>query len=125
MISHFHVSPDQRTVSWKNAGREVALHFQYEVYAHHVHYLDEVLVQSDIRESGSNNLCLYKADGSGKACPAMPRLKQEVAGVYAVWFVQGKRYQTVVLHSSEFSPYDTACTFDLETHQFSAFHPTK
>lgn len=125
MITNFKVSDDRRTVSWQNDGQEVKLLFQYKAFANHIEYLDEVIVQSDVYESGKTNLAIYNADGSVKARPEMPKRKSEVAGVYSVWFDQGNRYQTVVLISDEFNPYQTACTFDLETYEFSNFHPTK
>lgn len=125
MISNFKEIPAKFIVSWENEGKVIELRFKYRAFANHIEYLDEVLVQSDARESGSRNLCIYKADGSVKACPEMPPLKHEVGGVYSVWFDQGNRYQTVVLMTDEFNPYETACTFDLETYEFSKFHPTK
>ena len=125
MITNFNVSSDRLLVSWENEGKTIALHFKHRAYANLVEYLNEVLVQSDARESGSRNLAIYSADGAEKARPDMPPLKHEVGGVYSVWFDQGNRYQTVVLMTDEFSPYETACTFDLETHEFSKFHPTK
>jgi hypothetical protein len=125
MITKFNVSEDQKTVFWKNEGNVITLTFQYGTFANHIEYLDEVIIQSDVRESGEQNLAIYNADGSLKARPEMPVLKHSVGGVYSVWFDQGKRQQTVVLMTDEFSPYDTACTFDLETHAFFNFHPTK
>jgi hypothetical protein len=125
MITNFKVSPDRLQVSWKNEDKAIRLEFKYKASANHIEYLDEVIIQSDARESGSRNLAIYTADGVIKARPEMPALKHEVGGVYSVWFDQGNRYQTVVLMTDEFSPYDTACTFDLETYKFSKFHPTK
>ncbi|MGI4736512.1 MAG: hypothetical protein ACRYG7_15155 [Janthinobacterium lividum] len=125
MITNFKVSPNRCQVSWENEEKAIRLEFKYKAFANHVEYLDEVIIQSDARESGSRNLAIYTADGVIKACPEMPALKHEVSGVYSVWFDQGNRYQTVVLMTDEFSPYDTACTFDLETYEFSKFHPTK
>jgi hypothetical protein len=125
MINKFRISKDEKTVSWKNDDQEVKILFQYKIIANHIKYLDQVIVESDVRESGSNNLIIYNADGSVRARPDMPVLKHGVGGVYSVWFDQGKRLQTLVLMTDEFSPYDTACTFDLETYEFSKFHPTK
>lgn len=125
MITNFKVSEDEKTVSWENEGRAKRLLFEYPVAANHIVYLDEVIVQSDTRENGETNLAIYKADGLVKVRPEMPKRKHKVAGVYAVWFGQGKKRVPVVLLSDEYRPYDTACTFDLETHQFFDFHPTK
>lgn len=125
MITNFKLSEDYKTVFWQNDGQEITLSFQRDVTAYHIEYLNEVIVQSAPQESGRNNLIIYNADGSVKARPDMPKLKHGVGGVYSIWFAQGKRQQTVVLMSDEFSPYDTACTFDLETYEFSNFHPTK
>jgi hypothetical protein len=125
MITNFKVSPDRLQVSWEDEGKAIVLHFKYKAFANHIEYLDEVIIQSDARESGSRNLAIYTADGVEKARPEMPALKHEVGGVYSVWFDQGNRYQTVVLMTDEFNPHETACTFDLETYEFSKFHPTK
>jgi hypothetical protein len=111
-------------VSWQYNAQTIEFHFTYPVYANHIEYLNEVFIHSDVRENGEQNLALYKDDGLLKARPKMLKLKHRVDGVYAVWFVQGEREQTVVLLSDEYKPYDTACTFDLKTHRFSKFHPT-
>jgi hypothetical protein len=125
MITNFKVSPDRLQVLWKNGHQAIALDFKYKAFANHIEYLDEVIIQSDARERGSRNLTIYTADGVEKTRPEMLALKHEVGGVYSVWFDQGNRYQTVVLMTDEFSPYETTCTFDLETYKFSKFHPTK
>lgn len=125
MISKFKLSKDEKTVSWQHAGQAVQLTFQYPVAAHHVVPQHEVLVQSDVRESGPTNLTIYSPDGSVKAQPAMPKLKSPVDGVYAVWFVPNQPQVTVVLLTEASKPYDTACSFDLTTHTFSKCHPTK
>ena len=125
MITNFKVSPDRLLVSWDDNGNSIVLHFKHKAFANHIEYLNEVIIQSDARESGSRNLAIYTADGKIKARPEMPKLKHEVGGVYSVWFDQDNRYQTVVLMTDEFNPYETACTFDLETYEFSKFHPTK
>ena len=124
MITNFNVSEDCKSVTWQVNKQEIKRDFQYAVYANHIEYLDQVIIHSDVRESGEQNLALYKSDGSLLVRPNMPKLKHEVKGVYAVWFVQNERKQTVVLLSDEYKPYDTACTFDLETHRFFGFHPT-
>ena len=125
MITNFKVSEDEKTVSWENDGQIQEMRFQYSVLANHIEYLDKVVIQSDVRESGRTNLAIYNPDGSLEVRPEMPELKHKVGGVYALWFMQGRKQQTAVLMSNEFSPYDTACTFDLETYKFSDFHPTK
>lgn len=125
MITQFNVSEDKRKVSWSNNGQPVALTYEYPVEANQVTQFDEVIVQSDVRENGAKNLTIYRADGTIKAQPDMPVLKHSVQGVYAVWFVPNERYVTVILLTEEFSPYDTACTFDLEKHTFSKFHPSR
>lgn len=124
MITNFKVSEDRKVVSWQCNTQEIEFKFQNPVYANYIEYLNEVIIHSDVRESDEQNLALYKEDGSLKVRPKMPKLKHKVGGIYSVWFVQGERQQTVVLLSDEFKPYDTACTFDLETHRFSKFHPT-
>lgn len=124
MITEFKVSKDEKTVTWQHDGQAKKLAFKYPVAAHHILYLDEVIVQSDTRESGEKNLAIYKADGSLKSRPDMPKIKHKVEGVYAVYFGQGKKQVPVVLLSDEYKPYDTGCTFDLETHKFFKFHPT-
>ena len=125
MITNFKVSEDRKTVSWENEGQPISFAFQYKAFANHIEYLDAVIIQSDVRESGEQNLAIYNANGSVKVRPEMPALKHGVGGVYSVWFDQGNRQQTVVLMTDEFRPYETACTFDLETYEFSNFHPTK
>lgn len=124
MITDFKVSLDRLLVSWKNDGKAIAMHFEHKAFANQIEYLDEVIIHSDARESGEQNLALYNADGTLKVRPNMPKLEHKVHGVYAVWFVQGERQQQVVLLSDEYKPYDTGCTFDLETHRFFKFHPT-
>ena len=125
MITNFKVSENYRIISWSHKNQTETLAFEYEVAAYHIEYLDEIIVQSDVFESGRNNLALYNADASLKARPEMPERKPRVAGVYAIWFGQGRRQVDLVLISDEFNPYQTACTFDLETYEFSDFHPTK
>jgi hypothetical protein len=124
MITAFKLSQDNKTVSWQYEGDTKIVQFTYPVNANHVTLLDEVIVQSDVRESGEQNLLLYHADGSLKVRPAMPKLKHKVHGVYAVWFVPDEIKLTAVLLSDEYKPYDTACTFNLKTHRFSNFRPT-
>lgn len=124
MITNFKVSEDRKVVSWHHNAREMKFKFHFPVYANHIEYLNEVIIHSDVRESDETNLALYREDGSLKARPQMPKLKHKVDGIYSVWFVQGERQQTVVLLTDESKPYDTACTFDLETHRFSKFHST-
>lgn len=125
MITKFKVSKDQQTVSWQAAGKPIELRFLYPVEANHVKHLNQVIVQSDVRESGSENLVLYAEDGSIEHRPPMPIRPHPVSGVYAVWFVPGQDTVTAVLLSDEFKPYDTACTFNLRTGTFSDFHATK
>ncbi|UOG74195.1 hypothetical protein MTX78_18990 [Hymenobacter tibetensis] len=125
MITKFKVSKDHQTVSWQAAGQPVELHFQYPVEANYVKHLNQVIVQSDIRESGQQNLALYVEDGSVKVRPPMPKLEHEVTGVYAVWFVPGEDNVTTILLTDEYKPYDTACTFDLRTGTLSDLHATK
>jgi hypothetical protein len=125
MITNFQVSADKKSVSWESNGDSIILNFQYKAFANHIEYLDKVIVQSDAWESGSSNLAIYNADGSVRARPEMPSLKHEVGGVYSVWFIQERRQRIVVPMTDEFSPYETACTFDLETYEFFDFHPTK
>lgn len=125
MISQFTLSNDEKRVSWTNNGLPITLAYERPVAANHIAYLDQVIVQADAREHGPNNLFIYNADGSLNARPDMPTLKRPVQGVYAVWFVPNQRYVTVILLTDEYSPYDTACTFDLEKHTFTKFHPSR
>jgi hypothetical protein len=125
MITNFKVSNDRKKVTWDNDGKLVAFEFEYPVSAHHIDYLDEVLIHSSTKEDDAKNLAIYYSNGILKARPNMPKLKHEVSGVYSVWFEQGQKQITVVLLSDEYNPYDTACSFDLETYKFLKFHPTK
>ncbi|WP_167855511.1 hypothetical protein [Hymenobacter fodinae] len=56
MITDFRVGA--KVVTWQHAGQWVKLTFRYTVAAHHIQHLDEVLIQSDVRENGSRNLTL-------------------------------------------------------------------
>lgn len=125
MITHFSLSPDKKVVSWEYDGRPVVLAFRHQVTAHHIEYLGTVLVLAELWGAGERVFTIYHADGSLKAQPGLPTRKHEVGGIYSIWFNQGQRKQTVVLLTDEFSPYETACDFDLETYEFSNFHPTK
>ncbi len=125
MITNFHLSADCKTVFWNNDDQLVHLAFEHKVEGYLIEYLNQVLLLADVWEYGKRVLTIYNADGSVRAQPGLPKLKHEVGGIYSIWFVQGKRQQTVVLFTEEFSPYETACNFDLETYQFSGFHPTK
>lgn len=124
MITKFKVNEERRLVTWEHDGGEIEFVFQYPVYANHIEQLDEVIIHSSVQESGERNLALYRANGSLKARPDMPKLANKVEGVYAVYFGQGKKQVPVVLLCEEYKPYDTGCTFDLETHKFLKFHPT-
>jgi hypothetical protein len=124
MITEFNVDEDGKTILWKSEGKQHQLQYVYPVLANHAVLLNEVIVQADVREFGEQNLFLYRADGSVKARPAMPKLKHKVTGVYAVWFVPDEIKLTAVLISNEYKPYGTACIFDLKTHRFSRFRPT-
>ena len=125
MITNFKVSDNRKKVTWKNEGKPVVFEFKHPVSAHQIVYLDEILIHSSTKEDGEKNLAIYHSDGTIKARPTMPKLKEEVSGIYSVWFDPGQKQITVVLLSDEYAPYDTACTFNLETHKFSKFHPTK
>jgi hypothetical protein len=93
--------------------------------AHHLKYLDAVLVLAELWGAGERVFTIYRADGSVKGRPGLPKLRHEVGSIYSIWYNQGQRKQTVVLLTDEFSPYETACDFNLETYEFSNFHPTK
>jgi hypothetical protein len=123
-MTNFKVSEDRKTVSWKDGEKLLKFKFQYPVSAHHIKYLDKVLIHSSTDETGETNLAIYDPDGTMISRPPMPTLKHKVFGVYSVWFEQNQRKITVVLLSDEYVPYDTACSFDLETYEFSKFHPT-
>jgi hypothetical protein len=125
MITNLHLSPDKQTVTWENGSQPVTLAFGYEVRPHHIEYLNEVLVLRETWGDGERTITIYHADGTVKARPGLPKLRHAVGGIYSIWYEQGQRKQTVVLLTDEFSPYETACDFDLETHEFSNFHPTK
>lgn len=125
MLTNLHLSPDKQTVSWNNDGQPVVLSFGYDVRPHHVEYLNEVLVLRETWGEGERVFTIYHADGTVKARPGLPKLRHPVGGIYSIWYNQGQRKQTVVLFTEEFSPYETACDFDLETYEFSNFHPTK
>ena len=114
-----------KVVTWQHNAKKVKFEFEHEVSAYHIEYLDEVLIQAWVNDFYKANLFIYHANGTLKARPAMPKLRHEVYGVYSVWFEQGKKQITMVLHCDEYQPYDTACTFNVETHAFSQFHPTK
>jgi hypothetical protein len=83
----FHVTEDRRMVSWQHENQQVHFIFQLPVYVNYIEYLNEVIIHSDVLESGEQNLDLYKTDGTLKTLPAIPKLKHKVHGVYAVWFV--------------------------------------
>lgn len=61
------------------------LELKHKAFANHIEYLEEVIIQSDARESGSCNLAIYIASEVVKARPEMPDLKHEVGGIYSVW----------------------------------------
>ena len=124
VITDLKITKDKKLISWNFEGRLHQVQFTYPVLANHVVLLNEVIVQADVREFGEQNLLLFRADGSVKTRPEMPKLKHKVHGVYAVWFVPDELKLTVVLISDECKLYDTACTFDLKTHRFTNFHPT-
>ena len=125
MITNLRLSPDKQTIRWENGKQSVALALGYEARPHLLAYLNEVLVLRETWGAGERTITIYHADGTVKAHPALPKLRHAVGGIYSIWYEQGKRKQTVVLLTEEFSPYETACDFDLETHEFSNFHPTK
>jgi hypothetical protein len=125
MITDLRLRPDKQTVTWENGSQLVTLAFGYEVRHLHIEYLNEVLVLRETWGDGERTITIYHADGTVKARPGLPKLRHAVGGIYSIWYEQGQRKQTVVLLTDEFSPYETACDFDLETHEFSNFHPTK
>ena len=125
MITNLRLSPDRQTIAWENDGQPVVLAFDHHVLCYHVEYRKEVLLLADVWAAGERVMTIYRADGTVKARPGLPQYPADVGGIYAIWYVQGQRKQTVVLFSDHFKPYDTACDFDLETYEFSNFHPTK
>lgn len=125
MLTGLHLSSDSQVVTWDNSGQPVCLAFGHKVLPYHIEYLNEVLVLANVWGAGERVFTIYRADGTVKAHPGLPPHPADVGGIYAIWYVQGQRKQTVVLFSDYFKPYDTACDFDLETYEFSNFHPTK
>ena len=95
MLTKFKVSKDRKTVTWQNEKQLLKLVFQYPVSAHHIEYLDKVLIHTSTDEEGETNLAIYNPDGTVEFRPPMPELKHKVAGVYSVWFEQGQRKITV------------------------------
>ncbi|MGI4874071.1 MAG: hypothetical protein ACRYFX_23170 [Janthinobacterium lividum] len=124
MLTNLALSADKQTVTWENDEQPVHLAFDYPVRPHHIEYLNTVLILRESWGNGERVFTIYHADGSVKARPGLPKRPHQVGGIYSIWYNQGQRKQTVVLFSDEFKPWDTACDFDLETYEFSNFHPT-
>lgn len=123
-VDSLFVQPN-KTVEWLCDGTLISKPFKGDVCAYYVEPLNEVLVLADSEFDGPRNVFIYRADGTLRLNPQMPKLKSNVSGVYAIWFIAGKLQHEAVLLTNEFLPYDTGCTFDLEDGIFSNFHPTK
>ena len=124
-ITKLHVDESNKQVPWVSNGSIVIKTFSGEVFAYLIDELDEVLILADSMFDGPENLFIYNGDGGERLNPAMPTINNPVDGIYSIWFVKGLMKQEVILLSEEYSPYDTGCTFDLETGDFSNFHPSK
>lgn len=116
---------EKKNVSWEYLNNKIELSFNYPIEAHLFDERNVVVVIADIKDAGSNNLFVYNANGEIKINPEMPELNSQVEGVYTMFYKPNSIKQEVVLISEAYSPYDTACTFDIASGNFSNFHPTK
>lgn len=116
---------NEKKISWLYEGEEKKLLFKYPVEVFLIKERNEILVIADIKETGNNNLTIYKADSSVRIKPKMPSLSKPVLGVYSIFYIKGSENLDTILDSKEFFPYDTGCTFNINTGEFTDFHPSK
>lgn len=117
---------DDKTVKWVYNGSEVNLSFLRKIFQiEFMESLQQILVIADYREVGERNLFIYDINGKIIANPAMPDIGTTVDGVYAIWYIEGKKDQTVVLLTPQNKNYETKCNFSLIDFTFSDFMLTK
>ncbi|WDE03670.1 hypothetical protein SG34_020120 [Thalassomonas viridans] len=124
MIKNFIKNEELGEVLWDFNGKKIEKKFRKRIQAELIADKNFVVVIANHKEVGNRNLFIYDEAGNIKSNPEMPKLTLPVEGVYSIWFVPGKEEQKVVLLTDENSPFDTACTFNLNTGVFSKFHRT-
>lgn len=125
MINNFLYEPTTGLVEWDCSTRRVSKTFKGNIQVELMNSENKVLVVADAKEVGSDNLFIFDEAGNVVLNPKMPKLSKSVKGVYSIWYVKGSKEHTAILLSDEFSPYDTACKFNVENGEFSEFHATK
>ncbi|WP_444919811.1 hypothetical protein ACJJID_12785 [Microbulbifer sp. CnH-101-G] len=125
MIKDFVRDEKNGEVKWVSDGVLISKKYNNKIQAELIVDQNRVLVVSDHKESGPQNLCIYDEKGEVVLKPMMPKLNNSVDGVYSVWFIPGSKIQKVVLLTDEYSPFDTVCNLNINTGEFSDFHRTK
>ena len=122
-----YLCPNECEVQWCWGNNKYQLVFERPVTAYLAHHRNEVVVLGDTEEFGSRNIVIYMANAKIRARPDMPsvELGREVQGAYAMWFRDNMDLQEVILLCDRYDPYDTGCTFNLETATFTNFHPAR
>ena len=124
MISNLTVDCSGRNISWMNCNSTISKNFKMKVFqVVEIKFLNQILIISDYKENGEKNMFIYDENGYCIANPKMP--SSEFYGVYAIWYRDNNKLQTVVLLSNANSSYEKKCMFNLETYVFSNFSETK
>lgn len=125
LIYNFLHIPLSGVVTWENESGNVSLSFPNAFQVKLLKEKSEVLIVADPEQVGNRNLLIFDETGNERLRPYMPSLSESVDGVYSLWHVDGNDNHTAILLCNEYSPYETACTFNEKTGEFTNFHPTK
>lgn len=125
MIKDFKRDEKNGVVEWKSDGVLISKKYNNRIQAELIADQNRVLIVSDHKESGPQNLCIYDENGEVVLKPLMPELSSPVDGIYSIWFVPCGDVQKVILLTDEYSPFDTACNLNILTGEFFYFHRTK
>lgn len=125
-IEKFEISADQKHVTWIFNENVINLHFNKAIYQGILlKRTNQILIISDIKESGRNNMTIFNPDGSENTRLNTPNQQKNISGIYSMWYVEGNDEQTVTFIPETTENYDLKCRFNLHTLSFTDFSVTK
>ena len=125
-ISNFQIAADEKSVKWHINDREVELKFDNPIFqALLLENKQQILVITDIKESGRDNLFFYAADGFLFARPELLNAPEKIIGAYAIWYLEHQEEQTLILLPEHRRDYDIKCLFNMNSLKCSDFSITR
>ncbi|EDM38051.1 hypothetical protein PBAL39_00512 [Pedobacter sp. BAL39] len=125
-INKFQISEDEKSIKWRFDIQEVKLNFNNRIFqAVLLENKQQILVITDINESGRDNLFFYAADGSLFARPELLNAPEKIIGAYAIWYLEHQEEQTLILLPEHRRDYDIKCLFNMNTLKCSDFSITR